>query len=181
MIAASTSIACGASTGCSLGVNCVFQKSGWLGFMIRVRSWSCALSIAACWMMTSSSLLATSACAATMSIGAIVPTSTRVWLFLSDWRDRSSDCLRDFEAGDRADECVVRGAHVARRLRDTLLQLDVGGLRLVAAEEQLLAERVDLEVPQQRLDVLAFRLEPSCGLNSWRDGVRRGARTVEGD
>ena len=66
-------------------------------------------------MITCSSLLATSASAAMMSIGAIVPTSTRVWLFLSDGRATSSDSLRHLEAGDRADQLVVRGAHVARR------------------------------------------------------------------
>ena len=42
--------------------------------------------------------------------------------------------LRDVEAGDRADQVVVGGAHAARGLRQALLQLEIRRLRLVLAQ-----------------------------------------------
>jgi hypothetical protein len=71
-------------------------------------------------------------------------------------------------------------AHVARGLDDALLQLDVGLRGLVLAGQQLLPERVDLEVPQQRLVIAAFRPEPSCGLKNGLIAFGRVARPVNG-
>ena len=83
-IAPSTSMAIGVSDGASVGSIRVVQKSGWVGFRIRERSRSSTVLIRASALITASSLLATSASASMMSIGASVPTSTLVWLFLSD-------------------------------------------------------------------------------------------------
>ena len=48
----------------------------------------------------------------------------------------------------------VRVAHVRDRVHRGLLQLDVGDVLVDARDEQLLPRRVDLEIAQQRLDVL---------------------------
>ncbi len=67
------------------------QNSGGFGSKISARSWSSAASICDAATMAASSLRATSASAPTTSIGAIVPTSTRVRLSRSVWREMSSE------------------------------------------------------------------------------------------
>ncbi len=59
--------------------------------MMRTRRLSSAVWIWPSATMTCSSVLATSASAWTMSIGAIVPSSTFFWLFLSEVCASSSD------------------------------------------------------------------------------------------
>ncbi len=77
----------------ALSVGSIFtvQKSADAGSKMSARSVSSARSMAASATITASSRWATSASASTMSIGAMVPISTRALLFLSDSRARSSD------------------------------------------------------------------------------------------
>ena len=88
-----------------------------------------------------------------MSSGAMVPISTRARLSFSDWRARSSDCRCTLRLRDRTHQVVVGVAHVAHGVGDRLLQLRVGDLAVLLADQQLLAHAVDLEVAQQRLRV----------------------------
>jgi len=94
--AASMSIACSENDAVSVGSKAMFQKSAVPGSRMSARRLSCACLICASAMMTPCSLLATSACACTMSIGAIVPISTRFWLSLSDCCESVSDCCCAF-------------------------------------------------------------------------------------
>ena len=89
--AASTSISRASSTGLSLGCRLTLQKAGVSGSSITARNRSSARSTSASARITVSVFLATSASAATMSIGAMVPTSTRVRLLRSDSCASSSD------------------------------------------------------------------------------------------
>ena len=73
------------------GPKLTFQNSGDPGARTNVRRLSCASLIAASATITLDSLVATSACAWTMSIGAIVPISTRFWLSFNDCSDNASD------------------------------------------------------------------------------------------
>ena len=108
--------------------------------------------------MTRSSLLATSACACTMSIGAIVPISTRFWLSLSDCCDSASDSCCAFRLLIAYD----RSQYAFRTLRSvcvmTPLELDVRELAGLLAVRHLLADLIDLEVAQQRLRELQVQV-----------------------
>ena len=90
-MAASTSISRASSTGLSVGWRLIDQKSGVSGSNTRVRNWSSARSRSASARITASMFRATSFSAETMSIGAMVPTSTRVRLLRSDSSARASD------------------------------------------------------------------------------------------
>ncbi len=90
--AASGSIACSWNGPVSLGSIVIVQKSGDAGSKMSARSRSSADLIAASATITDSSFLATSDCASTMSIGAIVPICTRFSLSASSRLARSSDC-----------------------------------------------------------------------------------------
>ena len=88
----STSTGLAASAGLSAGSNVVAQNSGVPGSSSSARKRSCACATVCSAMMTFSSFEATSASAWTMSMGAIVPTSTRLRLSPRVWRDSSSVC-----------------------------------------------------------------------------------------
>ena len=78
------------------------QKSGVSrGSNTRVRNWSSARSRSASARITASMFRATSFSASTMSMGAMVPTSTRVRLLRSDSSARASD-WRCTSRNDRA-------------------------------------------------------------------------------
>ena len=68
------------------------QKSGIAGSKTSARSVSSAVAILAWATMTASSRAATSDSASTMSIGGVVPISTRERVLRSDSCARSSDC-----------------------------------------------------------------------------------------
>ena len=71
----------------------------------------------ACATMTASSRAATSDSASTMSIGGVVPISTRERVLRSDSCARSSDCCCDAERRHRVGEIPIGVAHRARRRR----------------------------------------------------------------
>ena len=91
LTAASVSTGRGSKTAGVVGSISMLQKSGAFGSNTSVRSRSAARSTLAPATITASSRRATSACASTMSIGAMVPISTRERLLRSDSRARSSD------------------------------------------------------------------------------------------
>ena len=72
------------------------QKSGIAGSKISARSRSSACLIAASATITASSLRATSDCASTMSIGAMVPICTRFSLSREQALGEISDCCCAF-------------------------------------------------------------------------------------
>ena len=136
--------------GASLGSKLMVQTSGAAGVGISARRLSCARLIAASATMTRASLLATSAWAWTMSIGAIVPISTRFWLSSQRLPRQLSDSCCAFRL-----LIEYRDPGTFRTLRSVcvtmLSDLDVGQVAHLLAECHLLPNRIDLEVAQQRL------------------------------
>ena len=92
LMAPSTSTLIAVNGICSPGSSEVVQKSGEAGSRMSARRRSSACVIAASATITVSSLRATSACASTMSIGAMVPIWTRFSLSAMARLARSSDC-----------------------------------------------------------------------------------------
>ena len=90
--AASTSTVTAWNCGGSTASMCVVQKSGEFGSRTRVRNASSDVWICASLTMTASSRWATSDSASTMSIGGVVPISTRARVLRSDSCASSSDC-----------------------------------------------------------------------------------------
>ena len=114
-----------------------------------------------------------------MSIGAIVPTSTRRWLFLSDVCASSSDCWATSQPGDRADQVEVGVADRPRRSASA--SAAAAGRRSAAASalsSSVLARAVDREVAQQRLRERRRRFESSCGLKRLDASLGRQLRGV---
>ena len=89
-----------------------------------------------------------------MSSGAIVPISTRARLSRNELLRELQRLPLHGEVVDGEDEIPIGVLDVARGDRDRLLQLHVGDLAVLPADEHLLARRVDLEVAQQRLRVV---------------------------
>ena len=95
---------------------------------------------------------ATSASACTMSIGASVPTSTRMRLSSSSLRASSSDRRRHLQLVDGVDVVPVGVADVGQRVGDGRPQLQLADVAVDPGDAQLRARRVGAEVAQQRLD-----------------------------
>ena len=87
----STSTGTGANGGTSAGSRRSAQKSGMSGLKMSVRSASSAVSIWASARMAASARVASSASASMMSMGGVVPISTRERVLRSDSRASSSD------------------------------------------------------------------------------------------
>ena len=85
------------------------------------------------------------------------------------------------EVADRIHQIVIGVAHVARRDRDRLLQLDVRDLPVVLADQQLLARAVDLEVSQQRLRVAGVERRGELGIEAGENVVGGGPAVVPVD
>ena len=101
------------------------------GSKTSARSVSSAVWICASATITASSRCATSASASTMSIGGVVPISTRARVLRSDSCASSSDCCCTRSEAMRVRQVPVRVAHRAQRGRDGLPQLDVGDLAVL--------------------------------------------------
>ncbi len=87
--------------------------------------------------------------------------------------------LRDLELPDGIHQVEVRVPHPARHLRHRLPQLQVCNLLVLQADGEVLPERVELEVAQQRLRVAGG--EPRIELRVEEAGrvARRRARRVQ--
>ena len=114
-----------------------------------------------------------------MSIGGMVPTSTRRLIVPERLVGEVERLLRDLQLTDRAKQIEVGAAHVARRLRQPLLQLKIHDLLLFLAGEQLLPKVIDRKVAQERLGVNRVEIGREARVEG-AAGVARGvARAVD--
>ena len=114
---------------------------------------SSAVRIVACAATRFCRAVAACDCAWTTSIGAIVPTSTRVWLSLHELIGQIDRLLRHVHRLHGEHVIPVRVADVRQRVRYRRAQLHVGDVAVDLGDGELLARRVDPEAAQQRLRV----------------------------
>ena len=129
------------------------QSGSLVPLTMRRLSESSAVRIVAVAVVKVCCRVASSASACTTSIGAIVPTSTRILLSESSFDASASDCFAHVDGLDGKDVVPIRAAHGGQRIRRARLQIQLG---VVAADEcrlDLLARLVDPEAAQQRLRV----------------------------
>ena len=105
--------------------------------------------------------VACSACAWTTSIGAIVPTSTRIWLSCTSLVGQLERLPRHLDRLRREDVVPVGVPDVRDDVGDRGAQLDVGDVAVDLRDDQLSPLCVDPEVAQQRLGVVE-RSRSSC-------------------
>ncbi len=97
--------------------------------------------------------VASSACACTMSIGAMVPISTRARLSCTSFDDRSSAARWFSRFRMRVGELPIGVPHLRHRARGRGLQIELGLVLLDGGRQERRPRVVDLEVREQRLRV----------------------------
>ncbi len=124
--AASRSIASATAVGRSTAFSADVQTGSSVPLTIsRLRASSLFCSVASA-LTTAWRRVACSACACTMSIGAIVPISTRERLSFTSCVARSSEARCVLEVQLREDQLPVRVADLRRRARDGRLEIELG-------------------------------------------------------
>ena len=175
------SIGSGRNSGRSVGSSVAFQFGSWVPSTISRFSASSAVRCVDAAATRFWRRVAASDCAWTTSIGAIVPTSTRVWLSCTSLLGQVERLLRDLDRLDREHVVPVGVADVRERVGNRGAKLDVGDVAVDARHRELLPCVVRPKSAEQRLRVLPGPVRGVRRIEEIVQAVRRHPAVIELD